>query len=130
MRKLAIAALAGLTIAGGLGMATSGSAQPYRYYSPYDHSWHYTHDRDRYDAYRDRDRDDDGYRDRDGAALAGAVLGSLLGSDTGFYDRAPVDRFGPDPNGMIAPDGHRIKCRLRTNWDTYRDAYVTRRVCW
>jgi hypothetical protein len=124
MRKLTIAALAGLTIAGGLGLATSGSAQPYRYYSPYDHSWHYSYSRD-----RDYD-DDDYYRDRDGSALAGAVLGSLLGSDTGFYNRAPVDRYGPDPNGMIAPDGHRIKCRLRTNWDTYRDAYVTRRVCW
>ena len=128
MRKLTIAALAGLTIAGGLGLATSGSAQPYRYYSPYDHSWHYTYDRDRYERYRYRyhDRDDDDA----GAALAGAVLGSLLGSDTGYYDRAPVDRFGPNPAGMIAPDGHRIRCRLRTNWDSYRDAYVTRRACW
>lgn len=126
MRKLTIAALAGLTIAGGLGLATSGSAQPYRYYSPYDHSWHYTYDRDRYDTYRDRDRYDD---DDAGSALAGAVLGSLLGG-AGYYDSAPVDRYGPDPSGMIAPDGHRIRCHMRTHWDNYRDAYVTRRTCW
>ena len=41
----------------------------------------------------------------------------------------PVDRFGPDPNGMIARDGHVIKCKLQDRYDSYLDHYVTRRVC-
>jgi hypothetical protein len=41
----------------------------------------------------------------------------------------PYDRFGPDPNGMIAPDGHVIKCKLRDTWSDRVDRYVTRRVC-
>ena len=34
----------------------------------------------------------------------------------------PFDRYGPDPNGMIAPDGHRIKCKLQ---DDYGYRYAT-----
>jgi hypothetical protein len=47
------------------------------------------------------------------------------------YDRlgVPYDRFGPDPNGLIARDGHRIKCKLTDDWSYRLDRYVTRRVC-
>ena len=41
----------------------------------------------------------------------------------------PVDRYGPDPNGMISRDGHVIKCKLQDRYDDYLDRYVTRRVC-
>ena len=40
------------------------------------------------------------------------------------------DEYGPDPNGLRAPDGHRIKCKLRDQWDDYLGQYVRRRVCW
>jgi hypothetical protein len=41
----------------------------------------------------------------------------------------PYDRFGPDPNGMIAADGHRIKCKLEDTYSYRFDRYMTRRVC-
>jgi len=44
-------------------------------------------------------------------------------------DYVPHDRFGADPNGMIAADGHRIKCKLQDDYDGY-GRYMTRRVCW
>jgi len=45
------------------------------------------------------------------------------------YGDVPYDRFGPDPNGMIAADGHRIKCKLQDTYSYRFDRYVTRRVC-
>jgi len=64
----------------------------------------------RYDAFG-RPYYDDGYRDYRG------------------YADVPYDRFGPDPNGMIAADGHRIKCKLQDTYSYRFDRYVTRRVC-
>ena len=125
MRKLSIAALAGVTIAGGAMIAESGSAQPYRYYVPPPAYSPYYYD----GYYRPVPVTPYYYRDSSSSALAASVLGALLGADTGYYDRVPVDRYGPDPNGMIAPDGHRIKCKLRTNWDSYYRGYVTHRIC-
>jgi len=46
-----------------------------------------------------------------------------------YYGAVPYDRFGPDPNGMIAADGHRIKCKLQDTYSYRFDRYVTRRVC-
>jgi hypothetical protein len=40
------------------------------------------------------------------------------------------DEYGPDPNGLRAPDGHRIKCKLMDQWDDYAGQYVRRRNCW
>jgi len=40
------------------------------------------------------------------------------------------DEYGPDPNGLRAPDGHRIKCKLMDQWDGYAGQYVRRRNCW
>jgi hypothetical protein len=101
MRKLILTSAAAAI--GGLTLAaTAAVAQPY----PYDEPGYYPHHDYSYgyDRYLD-----DGY-----AAPRGEV---------------PVDRFGPDPNGMIARDGHVIKCKLRDRFDDYLDHYVTRRVC-
>src|SRR5262245_23155975 len=116
MRKLLSAAIASACLASGAFLAHSATAQPYGYYSPPPY----------YDAYRDRY-----YRPYvpytpyapgyaygyDGSAtalgLGLSALGALLGSDLGGV---PVDRYGPDPNGMIALDGHRIKCKIRDRW--------------
>jgi hypothetical protein len=40
------------------------------------------------------------------------------------------DEFGPDPNGVRALDGHRIKCKLVDQWDGYTGQYIRRRACW
>jgi hypothetical protein len=40
------------------------------------------------------------------------------------------DEYGPDPNGLRAPDGHRIKCKLVDQWDDDYGQYVRRRNCW
>jgi len=129
MRKLLFTALAGV-LAGGALTAGPALAQPYYSaaprYDPYYDGAYRAPVAPAYDGrygYYDYGRYDDG-----AAGLAGSVLGAAIG---GLYGSAvPVDRFGPDPNGMIAPDGHRIKCKLRSNWDSYRQAYVRQRECW
>ena len=69
------------------------------------------------------------YYDADGNLVTGVAaspLGTVLAP---AYGATRVDRFGPDPNGMIAPDGHRIKCKLSEDWNDYRGRYITRRIC-
>jgi|SRR6185437_3117858 opacity protein-like surface antigen len=129
MRKLLFAAAAAATVLGGAMTAQTTQAQPYGYYERVTPDYHYdTYGRryfeDRYGRHYvedaapryDRDYDDEGL------AVGGALLGSVLGD-------VPYDRYGPDPNGMIARDGHRIKCKLNDTWDYRLDRYVTRRVC-
>ena len=132
MRKLTFAALAGATIAGGAMMASQAAAQ---YYYPAPPATYY----DRYDPYYRAAPGypapryyNDRYNDRrSSSSLLGAVLGSVLGLnyDQSFYSRVPVDQYGPDPNGMIGPDGRRIKCKLRRSYDRYYGATI-RRECW
>jgi hypothetical protein len=121
MRKLTMAALAGVMVAGGA--LASCASDPY--YDGYSVS-----SMGRYDPYYDRSYYGPvyrpGYAYDPGAGLAASVLGSLLG--TGYAD-VPHDRYGPNPHGMIAPDGHRIRCSLRRSYDRMYNAYVTRRVC-
>jgi hypothetical protein len=127
MRKLLVATVAGAAVLGGAMVAQAVQAQPYGYYervTPYDApAYHYDTYGRRYfeDAYGRHYVDD-----YDGPAIAGSVLGSALADG---YAGVPYDRFGPDPNGMIAPDGHRIKCKLQDTWSDRVDRYVTRRVC-
>jgi hypothetical protein len=121
MRKLLFAAAAAATALGGAMVAQAVQAQPYGYYAPaplYTPGY-------RYDEYRRRYWDD-GYRPRYAAPLAGSVIGPPLAD---AYARVPFDRFGADPNGMIAADGHVIKCKLNDVWSDRNDRYVTRRVC-
>lgn len=118
MRKLTIAALAGAMLAGG---ALTGCASD-PYYN--DYAWNNR------DPYYDRGYYGPIYRpgyEPSGSSVALSVLGSLLAPD--YAGRVPVDAYGPNPNGMIAPDGHRIRCRLQTRYDGYYGARVTRRVC-
>jgi hypothetical protein len=128
MRKLLAATLAGATVAGGVMIAGTASAQYYDRYGYYHPAPAYA---DPY--YRAAPVNPYYYGDRyvapSGAANALSVLGSVLGLDTGYMNRVPVDRYGPDPNGMIAPDGHRIKCKLKSRYDSYYRGYVTRREC-
>ena len=132
MRTTLGAALIGLTVAGGAMIAGSAAAQPYGYYYPpapgyYDNGYYrpapapysngyYTVPSYGYDS------------DDNPAGLAGALIGSLLGPN--YAGAVPVDRYGPDPNGMIAPDGHRIKCKLQTRYDGRWGGYRTYRECW
>lgn len=140
MRKMMSAAVIGLTAFGGAVIAGAAQAQPYGYYAPgpsgYYDSYGYYHSTPTYSAPIYSAPTYNGYYATPsysydtGAGLAGAVIGSLLGT-TGYATPAvPVDRFGPDPNGMIAPDGHRIKCKLRTQWDYDGDSYRTVRECY
>lgn len=104
MRKLilssAAAAIGGLALTSAALAAAPAAAQPY----PYDEPGYYPHYGYGYDRYYD-----EGWR-----APRGEV---------------PVDRFGPDPNGMVARDGHIIKCKLTDSFSYDLDRYVTRRVC-
>jgi hypothetical protein len=137
MRKMLIAAAAGLAVAGGAS-AVSGAAQaqPYGYYTGngyygyrYDPPRAYGYD-GRYTPY--------GYYNgytpygttaySGSAGLAGALLGAVIAPEV--LGHAPYDQYGPDPNGMIAPDGHRIKCKLMDSYDSYYGQYRTRRECW
>ncbi len=101
MRKLLVAALAGASALGGAMIAQGAGAQPY-YYGPAPARIY--EPGYRYDDYG-RPYYDEGY-----AAV-------------------PVDRFGPDPNGMIAADGHRIKCKLQDDYSYRLGRYLTHRVC-
>lgn len=132
MRKMLGAALIGLTVAGGAVFASTAQAQPYGYYySPapgyYDNGYYRPAPTPYYNGYYGAPR----YDDDSAAGLAGALIGSVLGDGygSGYGPGVRVDRFGPDPNGMIAPDGHRIKCKMRTGYDGY-GRYRTYRQCW
>jgi hypothetical protein len=107
MRKLLFGGPAAAVLLGGAMIAGAASAQTY--YAPAPAyalraGYHY-------DAY--------GRLVYDGPYAAPIVGGAV-----------PVDEFGPDPNGMTAPDGHRIKCKLRDDYDGRFDRYVTHRVCY
>ena len=121
MRKLLVVAAAGASVIGGAMIAQTVQAQPYYAAPPaYAPAYHY-------DAYG-RLVYDRPYVDRPYVApLAGAVIGPELAD---AYGRVPADRYGPDPNGMIAADGHQIKCKLQDDWDGRYDRYMTHRVCW
>jgi hypothetical protein len=126
MRKMLGAALLGLTVAGGAVMASSVQAQPYGYYAPapgyYDHGY-YVAPAPAAPVYVPP-----GAVYTDPAAAAAAAIGAAVGAYA-YQPGVPVDRYGPDPNGMIAPDGHRIKCKLRDDYD-YRGRLYTHRECW
>lgn len=132
MRKLLTAALAGATVAGGVAIAQSAAAQPYYYGPPpgYADPYRYSYP-DRTYPYDNRYYDNRYSGSSSGLGVLGSVLGSVLGLDYGssFYSRVPVDQYGPDPNGMIGPDGRRIKCKLRRTHDSYYGGYVVRREC-
>jgi hypothetical protein len=121
MRILTLgAAAAGLTLAGG---AMIGSAQAQVYYVPRAAPAYVAPLPAPAPGYYS-------YYDADGNLVTGVAaspLGTVLAPAYGAAMR--YDRYGPDPNGMIAADGHRIKCKLDQDWDSYRDRYVTRRVC-
>lgn len=135
MRKMLSAVVAGLAVAGGAAaIAGAAQAQPYGYY-PAPGGYGY-----RYDPPRVYDSDGryttysyyNGYGAYDGAAGAAGVAGALLGAAIApeILGHAPYDRYGPDPNGMVAPDGHQIKCKLVDTYDGYYGRYMTRRECW
>jgi hypothetical protein len=139
MRRMLIAALIA-----GLSIAATAQAQPYGFHpSPWTADYAYRYDPPRaygydgrytpysygngYDGYN-------GYNGHDGgdasaaAGLGGMLLGAAMTPDV--LDRAPHDRFGPDPNGMAGPDGRPIKCKLTNRYDSYYGRYMTRRECW
>lgn len=46
------------------------------------------------------------------------------------FQGIPHDDYGPNPNGMVGPDGRRIECKLTDRYDSYYGRYVRRRECW
>ena len=120
MRKLLVAAAAGASVIGGAMIAQATQAQPY--YAP---APAYAAPGYHYDAYG-RLVYDRPYI-APAAPLAGAVIGPPLAD---AYERVPFDRYGPDPNGMVAADGHQIKCKLQDDWDGRYGREMTHRVCW
>lgn len=148
MRKMIRAAVAGLALMGGAAaVASTAQAQGYYYGPPvyYGQNGYYQAPSrgyynngyaQPYAGYPNSGYYNNGYNgygngyggDSSLAGIAGALLGSVLGN--GYQSsNVPYDQYGPDPNGMIAPDGHRIKCKLRKNYDSYYRGYVTRREC-
>lgn len=148
MRKTIRAAIAGLALVGGAAaIAETAQAQGYYYGPPvYNGNGYYSAPSRAYPSpyynnaypnsgYYNNYNGYNGYNNYNSygsngslAGIAGALLGSVLGN--GYSNsNVPYDQYGPDPNGMIAPDGHRIKCKLRKNYDSYYRAYVTRREC-
>ena len=136
MRRIISATVAGLAIAtGAAAVASTAEAQPYGYYygppTPYGGYGAYQRPYD-YNRYGQPY----GYQGNDPVAAGMAALGAALGLNMGGYGGygygygVPVDRYGPDPNGMIGPDGRRIKCKLRRTYDRYYGGYVSRRECW
>ena len=119
MRKLLVAAAAGASVLGGAMIAQAVQAQPYVVAPPVYTAAPAYH----YDAY--------GRLVYDPAYAAPVVGGAVLGPPLAAVGAAvPFDEYGPDPNGMIAPDGHRIKCKLTDDWDSRFDRYTTHRVCY
>src|SRR5690242_16803253 len=119
MRKLLVAAAAGASVLGGAMIAQAVHAQTYvvapPLYAPAP-AYHY-------DAY--------GRLVYDPAYAAPVVGGAVIGPPLAAVGRAvPFDEYGPDPNGMIAADGHKIKCKLTDDWDSRFDRYMTHRVCY
>jgi hypothetical protein len=140
MRKMISAAAAGLAIAGGAAlMSGAAEAQPYGYNYGYGQPGYYGYNNGYapYGSYAPYLGYNNGYNNRyygnrDPLSAGLAVLGSVLGGNGyagGYGYGVPVDRYGPDPNGMIGPDGRRIKCKLRRSYDSYYGRYVTRREC-
>ena len=74
--------------------------------------------------YRDHDGDEDRYRPRDQDRWYGYAPTPYVRGHPAY------DQFGPDPNGVRAPDGHRLKCKLVDQWDGYAGQYIRRRMCW
>jgi len=126
MRRMLTAVTAGLAIAGGAAaLAGSAQAQPYGYYR--DNGYYgYRYDPPRAYGGDGRYTPYSYYNGYDGAGVAGALIGSLMG----YRANVPYDRYGADPNGMIAPDGHRIKCKLRSRYDGDYGGYRTVRECY
>ena len=138
MRKTLLIALA----AGVAGVAAAGAgsakAQPYGYYPDRsaDYAYRYAppraYDSDgNYTAYS-YGNGSDGYNASVGYGLAAGLGAALLGAaiSPDVLGHAPYDQYGPDPNGMVAPDGHRIKCKLTDSYNGDYGRYVTRRACW
>ncbi|MDB5493816.1 MAG: hypothetical protein JWP86_1153 [Phenylobacterium sp.] len=131
MRKILGAALIGLTVAGGAIVAGTAQAQPYGYYAPapgyYDNGYYRPAPTPYYNNGYYATPSYSYYDGPGSAGLAGALIGSVLAPAYG--PAVPVDHYGPDPNGMIAPDGHRIKCKIRSGDDSY-GRYRTFRECY
>jgi hypothetical protein len=118
MRKLLVAAAAGASVLSGAMIAGAAVAQTTYYVAPaYAPPAGY-----HYDAYG-RLVYDAPYA---APIVGGAVLGPPLAAAVGAV---PFDQYGPDPNGMISADGHVIKCKLRDDYDSRFDRYLTHRVC-
>ncbi|MET0271398.1 MAG: hypothetical protein ABW360_00255 [Phenylobacterium sp.] len=132
MRQLVIVALAG--VLGAVAVAGTVQAQPYGPYFPSPAPRAYEPSTGRsyaqVAAYRPG-AEYAPYAPYSGAASSDSLIAwsSVLGSAPAFSAGRPYDRYGYDPNGLIAADGHRIKCRNRQVYDEQQQAYVTRRMC-
>lgn len=126
-------------LAAGLAMmGAAAQAQPYGFHpSPWSADYAYRYDPPRAYGYDGRytpysyGNGYDGYNGGDASAaagLGGVLLGAAMTPD--ILGRAPYDRFGPDPNGMVGPDGRAIKCKLTNRYDSYYGRHMTRRECW
>jgi hypothetical protein len=101
-------------------LPAAAQAQPWPYYGDGDQGY-YQGDR----GYHRGERDDDDWR-------APRYWNRGYGYSEVPYVRGypAYDEYGPDPNGVRAPDGHRIKCKLVDQWDGYTGQYIRRRACW
>lgn len=134
MRKMLSALVAGLAVAGGAtAIAGAAQAQPYGYYdNSGDYAYRYAPPREydgsgRYVPYSYYNGYD-GYSYAPATGEASAAIGTAMAAAA--LGHTPYDEYGADPNGVVAPDGHQIKCKLVDDWNDYANRYVKHRVCW
>ena len=119
----------GTSMAGALvlALASTAQAQPSGYYPGRGADYAYRYEPPKAYGYDGRYTPysyGDGYDGFNGRTLPGAALSPDV------LSQAPQDRFGPDPNGMVRPDGAVIKCKLVNRYDSDYGRYMTRRECW
>lgn len=137
MRTLISAAVAALAITGAAqaqptGYYTDdGADYAYRYSPPQGYGANGAYEPDPSRAAGNYDRGyDSGYEAGRRAAAESAAGAAVLGAAIADAAGHPAyDRYGPDPNGTIARDGHMIKCKLVDGWDGYGH-WGRHRECW
>jgi hypothetical protein len=123
--------IVGLTVAG---IALAAKAQPFGYYPGPSPAYAYRYEPPR--AYGP-DGQDTGFRyfnGYDGFNGSSTVAPPLITAwnpalPAPTLGAVPTDVFGPNPGGMVGPDGRRIHCQVVGRWSAIWGRYVGQREC-
>lgn len=129
MKTFLTAALAGLTLAAGVGAAEVAQAQPGYYGGRYydnGRSWNGGRWDNRWD---NRRYDRRYYGRRDDGAIAALAAGALIGSVVAQGNRNRYYDSYYDGGGYYYDRPYRVRCFNQRVWDPYWGRTVVRRVC-